>query len=150
MTPTTEDLHHLRAAQGWLGLSNSTEAERELDRLSPEAQKQAAVWSLRYSARSRAGNWTEALEAAHQECRCYPSAGSYVRQARALEQLGRIVEAVLLLDPLALHKARHGLPSEKARCKRFSETITRELVRLNMRLSSGLLAPSRTEPAAAK
>jgi len=58
------DLHHLDAAKGWLMLGNLKEANRELDRVSPELQKDADVLEARFAIYAKARRWVACMELA--------------------------------------------------------------------------------------
>jgi tetratricopeptide (TPR) repeat protein len=51
------DLHHLRAAQGWLELGNHLEANAELENVSPESLAHPAVLELRWLIYSKESKW---------------------------------------------------------------------------------------------
>jgi tetratricopeptide (TPR) repeat protein len=58
------DIHHLLAAQGWLGLGNFLEADEELDKITPQLRDHAAVLSVRYDVYAKAKKWDAADEIA--------------------------------------------------------------------------------------
>lgn len=60
----TQDLHHLRAAEGWKELGNLVEACNELEEIQAEARAHPVVLSIRYEIYARAGRWNMAAEVA--------------------------------------------------------------------------------------
>ena len=55
------DVHHLRAAQGWLELGNDQEAIVELERVAPELRDHPDVLELRWQAFAQAKDWDASL-----------------------------------------------------------------------------------------
>ncbi len=60
------DSHYVRAALGWLGLGNITEAEKELAQVGPRSQTHPEVSEAHWLISARQERWEEALKAA--EC----------------------------------------------------------------------------------
>ena len=58
------DRHHVQAAEGWLGLGDDREAERELARLGRAASAHPSVMDIRWRIHSARSAWSEALEVA--------------------------------------------------------------------------------------
>ena len=58
------DIHHLRAASGWLMLGNHTEANEDLDRISPQRRGHPDVLEVRWQIYAKAGKWESAFELA--------------------------------------------------------------------------------------
>ena len=94
-----EDLHRLRAAEGWLELGDSPEANAELDNITPALRAHPAVLAVRWQIEAKAGRWDQAHEIARaltelvpEECsvwvwRAYAvrrMAGGGIEQAREL------------------------------------------------------------------
>ena len=61
---TTQDLHHLRAAEGWLELGDVVSASDELEEITVEARANPIVLSMRYSIYAKAKRWDMAAEVA--------------------------------------------------------------------------------------
>jgi predicted Zn-dependent protease len=62
---TTQDLHHLRAAEGWTELGDFVSACNELEEIAAEAMANPAVLSMRYSIYAKAKKWDMAWEIAN-------------------------------------------------------------------------------------
>jgi tetratricopeptide (TPR) repeat protein len=60
----TPDLHHLKAAEGWLELGDVVSASNELEEITPQMRAHPAVLSLRYEIYSKAKKWDIAAEIA--------------------------------------------------------------------------------------
>ena len=58
------DLLHLKAAQGWLELGNSAEAEAELHEIGPETRKHPDVLEMRWKIYAQAQKWDICVEMA--------------------------------------------------------------------------------------
>lgn len=63
-TATSADIHHLRAAEGWLQLGNCEEALAELDNIAPLYRAHPDVLALRWEIYRRAKKWDYALAVA--------------------------------------------------------------------------------------
>ena len=55
------NLHHLNAAEGWIGLGNTTEARHELSLVEPAFQNHPDVLDVFWSIAAKEENWQEAL-----------------------------------------------------------------------------------------
>jgi tetratricopeptide (TPR) repeat protein len=55
------DVHHLRAAQGWLELGNDQEALAELERVAPALRDHPDVLELRWQVLAQARDWDASL-----------------------------------------------------------------------------------------
>lgn len=53
----TPDIHHVRAAEGWLELGDETEALRELENISPPEKNHPVVLELRFQILAKKGEW---------------------------------------------------------------------------------------------
>src|SRR5689334_1809760 len=51
------DIHHLRAAQGWLELGNHLEANVELENIAPEIRSHPDVLELRFQIFAKESKW---------------------------------------------------------------------------------------------
>jgi len=58
------DLHHLRAASGWLLLGNDLEATEDLERISPQLRAHPDVLEVRWQLYARARKWEACLNIA--------------------------------------------------------------------------------------
>ncbi len=96
------DLHHLNAAEGWLGLGNLTEAKLELARLSAANLDHPAVLRVRYHLHEKDRHWDRAAEVAQQLCAAIPDeAFGWIHRAFALHELRRTREAYDVLVGVA-------------------------------------------------
>jgi tetratricopeptide (TPR) repeat protein len=85
---------HLLAAQGWLELSNHTEANEELDKISSCKQRHPDVLNLRWEVYAAARNWEAALEIASRLIRLDAEDPlGWVHRSYALHELKRTTEA---------------------------------------------------------
>jgi hypothetical protein len=55
------DLHHLIAADGWLGLGNWQEAQSEIEKITPELRLHPDVQEVRWQIQAKAKNWEEVI-----------------------------------------------------------------------------------------
>ena len=67
-----EELHHLRAAQGWLELGNPGEANNELERVAPEFRSHPVVLMLRWEVCAAAKKWDACVDLATTLTRLLP------------------------------------------------------------------------------
>jgi tetratricopeptide (TPR) repeat protein len=95
------DSHHLAAAEGWLGLGDETEAERELKKISPAVASHPEVLRVRYHLYEARGDWEAAAGLARTLCELIPGAAfGWVHLAYALHELKRTSEAYRVLHPI--------------------------------------------------
>jgi predicted Zn-dependent protease len=95
------DIHHLNAAEGWLGLGNTSEAENELAKLPAEVAQHPEVLRVRYHVCEKRGDWERATETARVLCQVAPQlAFGWIHQAYALHELRRTKEAYAVLRPV--------------------------------------------------
>ena len=96
------DLHHLRAAEGWLQLGDAGEAGRELDQIAPARQSHPEVLETRWSVCAAGGDWAGALAAAEQAVAQAPGRSSgWIHRSYSLHELRRTQEAREQLLPAA-------------------------------------------------
>ena len=94
------DLHHLNAAEGWLGLGNLAEAQQELEKLSAEMTTHPEVLRVRYHLYEKTKRWEQASEIAQLICRLFPETPfGWIHLAYALHELRRTREAYQVLIP---------------------------------------------------
>ena len=94
MQLTDADLHHLRAAQGWLELGALADSFAELDNIEPRHRAQPEVLKIRWSVCQTAKKWTEATEVAEELTRVVPAEfDGYWMRSFALHEMGRTQEA---------------------------------------------------------
>lgn len=97
---TYPDLHHAIAAKGWLELGALSEADHELDQISPEHQDDPVVLDLRWQVLAERKSWDAALEWARRHIQMTPdSPVPWIHQSFALHELGRTQEAFDALQP---------------------------------------------------
>jgi predicted Zn-dependent protease len=96
------DIHHLNAAEGWLGLGSMADAQEELAKLSPAAQAHPDALRVRYHLYERSKQWESAVEIAQQLCQALPETPfGWIHLAYALHELRRTREAYSVLQPNA-------------------------------------------------
>jgi len=94
------DSHYLRAAEGWLGLGNHSEAHLELARIDRRWAAHPEVLRVRFDALGAGQRWEEALEVARQMVKLEPSRSlGWINRSNALHFLGRFREAYDELHP---------------------------------------------------
>jgi len=95
------DLHHLNAAEGWIGLSSYSDAEHELEQLSADVQSHPEVLRVRYHLLERRKDWRGAVEIAKQLCVIVPDMPlGWINHAFALHELSQTREAYSVLRPV--------------------------------------------------
>ena len=91
---STEDRHHLAAAEGWLGLGVPAEARKELEELSAPSRAHPAVLEVRWQILAVEGQWEAGLEIASHLIRSRPErALGWVHRSYCLHELKRTSEA---------------------------------------------------------
>jgi len=96
------DIHHLNAAEGWLGLSNTTEAKDELAKLSLTVLGHPDVLRVKYHLYEKSKEWAKAADTAQLLCQVVPEAPfGWIHLAYALHELRRTREAYDVLIPIA-------------------------------------------------
>ena len=92
------DSHHLRAAQGWIELSDFDEAANDLAKIRPQFRNLPAVSEVRWVLAANAHQWPKALSLAKKIARLTPdNAEGWMYEARSLIELRRPSEAYSLL-----------------------------------------------------
>jgi len=101
------DLHHLRAAQGWLELGNPGEAQLELRRLAPTLQHHPDVLEVRLQLSTQAKQWESCVDLAATLIELAPDRPEpWIHRSYALHELKRTQEAFDHLLPLAARLAK--------------------------------------------
>lgn len=81
------DLHHLRAAIGWLELGNATEAEEEIARLSPESLDNPNVLAVRWQICAATQSWEAARDVADRQVSVSPErVDGWIHRAYAIRR----------------------------------------------------------------
>ena len=119
------DLHHLRAAIGWLELGNATEAGEEIARLSPEALDNPNVLGVRWQICAATQSWEAGRDVAERQVQGHGksrSLQSAIRRAKdgglekardaLLPAATRFPKEPLIPYNLACYAARSGLLEE--------------------------------------
>ena len=103
MTPLPwPDENHLQAAEGWLELGNSHEANEELERITPGLRAHPAVLDLRWQIYARAKKWSACLDIATAITKLVPkSPAGWIHLSYTLHELHRTQEAWDNLSPVA-------------------------------------------------
>ncbi len=98
----TPDLHHIRAAQGWLELGNHIEANAELENITPALRAHPNVLEVRWHIYAKESKWDACLDIASALVKLVPGrSDSWVHQSFALHVLNRTQEAYDNLLPAA-------------------------------------------------
>ena len=96
------DCHYLAAAEGWLGLGNSVEAEGELERISYNSRAHPEALRVRYHLYEATRKWELAAETAQTLCQILPHRPfGWIHLAYSLHELKRTREAYNVLLPVA-------------------------------------------------
>lgn len=83
-----DDVRHVNAALGWLGLNCPTDAREELDSIPPEQQGHPAVLEARWLVCAHEKTWHDALAVANQEVATIPDmATGWLHRAYALRRI---------------------------------------------------------------
>ncbi|WP_237712481.1 tetratricopeptide repeat protein [Pedosphaera parvula] len=94
------DQHHLRAAIGWLELGNPTEANEELDQISPSLRSDPDVLELRWAILASAKKWEACLETGNVLVQLAPDRPTaWKHRSVALHFLKRTQEAYEQMSP---------------------------------------------------
>jgi predicted Zn-dependent protease len=89
------DQRHLEAAEGWLGLGDHIEAQKELDAITPELHGHPLILNLRWQVCAAGKKWKAALDIAASMTRTAPNdPQGWVHQSYALHELKRTQEAL--------------------------------------------------------
>jgi predicted Zn-dependent protease len=88
------DRHHLRAAEGWLGLGDHREAFAEIEKIPPDRRAHPDVLNLRWQVFSRIGHWQACVDVARAITEMAPdSPAGWIQLSFALHELKRTTEA---------------------------------------------------------
>jgi len=95
------EIHHVNAAEGWLGLGNAAEAEHELGKLPAALAQHPDVLRVWYHVHEQRLDWERAVVTARQLCQLIPELSfGWVHLAYALHELRRTQEAYSVLRPV--------------------------------------------------
>ncbi|MFN3409160.1 MAG: TPR end-of-group domain-containing protein [Limisphaerales bacterium] len=135
------DIHHLRAAQGWLELGNPREAEIELAKLSPAGQAHPDALEARWQVKAQRKQWEACCDIGRALTRVAPARPqSWIHLSFALHELRRTNEArdnllrvadrfptnVLLRYNLACYECQLNRPDEAMRWLRAALQLAEE------------------------
>ncbi len=98
------DIHHLRAAEGWLELGDGGEALRELENISPDEKNHPAVLELRFEILAKKGDWDVCRDIAEVIAKHLPDiAAGWLHLAYATRRAtgGSVQAAFDILQPMA-------------------------------------------------
>lgn len=106
------DLHHVRAADGWVMLRNPVEAAAELSALSPAAQDHPRTLEVRWHVQAALKQWNAALATTERLLKLLPTQpGPWIHRSYCLHELRRTTEAYELLAPAATRFPKEcGIP----------------------------------------
>ena len=94
------DERHVRAAEGWLGLGNHKEANRELEDITPAFRSHPNVLEVRWQIFARAKKWEACVDIGSALVEAAPHLEfGWVHRSLALHELKRTTEAAELLLP---------------------------------------------------
>ena len=95
------DSHHLQAAVGWLELGNWSEANEDLERITPQLRRHPDVLEVRWGVYASAKKWEEALDIATALTQLVPDhSEAWTHRSFALHELKRTREARENLLPI--------------------------------------------------
>lgn len=96
------NLHHLRAAQGWLELGDHLEANAELENITPAMRSHPDVLEIRWHIYAKENKWEACMDIAAALVKLAPErSDSWVHRSFALHVLNRTQEALDNLLPAA-------------------------------------------------
>jgi len=96
------DLHHLHAAQGWLGLRNYVEANKELEHIAPKLRTHPDVLDVRWHICAHSKKWERCVYIAAAITSLEPDrADGWIQCSIALHELDLTQEAFNQLKPVA-------------------------------------------------
>ncbi len=96
------DSHHLRAAEGWLGLGNHLEANEELERITPQLRVHPDVLEIRWYIYAKETKWDACVDIAGAIIKLDPNrSDAWIHRSFALHELKRTQEAFDQLLPVA-------------------------------------------------
>src|ERR1019366_7815155 len=88
------DLHHLRAASGWLELGNPFEANEALEEITPRLRVHPDVLEIRWQIYSKEKKWEACVDMAVAVIKLAPEKhDGWIHQTFALHELKRTEEA---------------------------------------------------------
>lgn len=89
------DLHHLNAAEGWLGLGDWRSAEDELEAITPELRAHPDVLEVRWQVDAAAKRWEACVQIATSLSKVAPERPfGWIHRSFALHELKRTQEAL--------------------------------------------------------
>ena len=84
------DSHHLRAAEGWLGLGNHLEANEELERITPQLRAHPDVLEVRWHIYAKETKWDACVDIAGAIIKLAPNRpDAWIHRSFALHELKR-------------------------------------------------------------
>jgi tetratricopeptide (TPR) repeat protein len=96
------DLHHLRAAEGWLELGDHLEANQELENIAPQLRAHPAVLKIRWHIYAKENRWEACVDIAASLVKLAPKCSdNWIHQSFALHALNKTQEALDNLLPAA-------------------------------------------------
>ncbi len=95
------DIHHLSAAQGWLGLGNHLEANEELEQISLELRAHPEVLAVRWQIYAKAKKWDACVDIAAAIAKLAPEGPfGWIHRSFALHEMKRPQDAFDNLLPV--------------------------------------------------
>jgi tetratricopeptide (TPR) repeat protein len=94
------DTHYLNAAQGWLGLGNTEEANAELEKIPPALQLHPEVLEVRWQTSAKARNWQQCVELGNRLVELAPKTPmGWIHRSYALHEMKQTHQALEALLP---------------------------------------------------
>ena len=95
------DVHHLRAAEGWIELGNAAEAREELDQISTNRLDHPDVLEVSWMLFAKEQNWNACVKTAELLVQQAPERpGGWIHRSFALHELKQTEEAFDHLSPV--------------------------------------------------
>jgi Flp pilus assembly protein TadD len=111
------DLHHVRAAEGWIELGDPAAAARELRKLASANFVHPDVLEIRWRLHASRGQWDSALDVARLVTTVAPERPSgWIHQSYCLHELKRTPEAWQLLLPVVERFPEEGTIAYNLAC----------------------------------
>ena len=97
---TEIELHHLRAAEGWMELGLPAEAWGEIGHIAPQQQEHPLTLEVRWRIHAEQGQWEDSVRVAEALVQAQPeNVFGWIHRSYALHELKRTREAAELLRP---------------------------------------------------
>ena len=99
-TLNPSDMHHLRAAEGWLDLGNLNESRTELEHIPSPQCNHPEVLEIRWNLSAKEKNWKNCVKTAQLLVKSAPEQpAGWIHRSFALHELNQTEEAFIQLKP---------------------------------------------------